>query len=137
MNKTIRNLHLGLSAVIVFGVALIYGLNPAKILPLIFDFDVEDLELKNIFRAIMGLYIGFAIYWIIGIRKVEYWRSATVSNIIFMGGLALGRIISTVLDGISTQYTIGLILELIAMVWGIYNLKRDKAYDQQRIEKMS
>lgn len=124
MNKKIKNLHLGLSATVVFGVALIYGANPNKVLPLIFEFRVDNLELKNIFRAIMGLYIGFAIYWIIGIKKNKYWRSATVSNVIFMGGLAFGRLISTIFDGISTQYTIGLILELIVMVWGIYNLKK-------------
>lgn len=123
MNKKIKSLHLGLSATVVFVAALIYGANPNKILPLFFEFDVKNLELKNIFRAIMGLYLGFAIYWIIGIKKNEYWRSATISNIIFMGGLVFGRIVSTIFDGVSTQYTIGLILELMVMVWGIYNLK--------------
>ncbi len=57
IKKTIRNLHLGISATIVFGVALIYGANPDEILPLIFDFGVESTELKNVFRAITSLYI--------------------------------------------------------------------------------
>ncbi len=125
VTKSIKNLHLGLSATIVFVVALIYGANPNKILPLIFEFNVENLELKNIFRAIMGLYMGFAIYWVIGIKKTEYWKRATISNIIFMGGLAFGRLVSTIFDGISIQYSIGLILELIVMIWGIYNLKNE------------
>ncbi|WP_103072595.1 DUF4345 domain-containing protein [Aquimarina sediminis] len=124
MNKTIKNLHLGVSATIVFGVALIYGFNPNRILPLFFDFTVDNLELKNIFRAVMGLYIGFAIYWIIGIRKSEYWKNATISNVIFMGGLVFGRLLSTILDGVSIQFTFALILELIGMIWGIYNLKK-------------
>lgn len=123
MNK---NLHLGLSAVVVFVAALVYGANPSKILPLFFEFNVDNLELKNIFRSIMGLYIGFAIYWGIGVRKPQYWRSATISNIVFMGGLAIGRLISTIFDGISTQYFIGLILEFLMMVWGMYNLKKEK-----------
>lgn len=123
MNKLPKHLHLGISAIIVFGVALIYGLNPSSILPLFFDFEVENLELKNIFRAVMGLYIAFALYWVIGIRQPTHWRSATLSNVIFMGGLAFGRAISTVIDGISTQYTIGMLLELFVMIWGIYNLK--------------
>ncbi len=121
----IKNLHLALSSVVVFGAALLYGSNPSKILPLFFDFNVDNLELKNIFRAIMGLYIGFAVYWIVGITKSEYWRTATISNVIFMAGLAFGRIVSTILDGISIQYSIGLVLELIVMVWGIYNLKKE------------
>ena len=121
-----KNVHLGLSAVIVFGVSFIYGGNPAKILPLFFDFEVSNLELKNIFRAIMGLYIGFASYWILGIFKSAYWKSATISNVIFMGGLAFGRIVSTIFDGVSLQYTIGLFLEVFVMIWGIYNLKTEK-----------
>ncbi|MGK0385473.1 MAG: hypothetical protein ACI849_000075 [Patiriisocius sp.] len=119
-----KNLQLGISAGIVFVVSLMYGLNPSKILPLIFDFEVQSLELKNIFRAIMGLYIAFAAYWAFGIVNPKHWKHATLSNILFMGGLAFGRLISTIFDGISTQYTMGLVLELLLMVWGIYNLKR-------------
>lgn len=106
--------------------ALVYGANPGKFLPLVFDFEVESLELKNIFRAVMGLYLAFASYWILGIRRPDYWRSATISNILFMGGLGAGRLISTILDGVSSQYTLGMVLELLMMVWGIYNLEYEK-----------
>lgn len=128
MSLKVKKLHLGTSAIIVFVVALIYGVSPEKALPLFFDFNVENLELKNIFRAIMGLYIGFAIYWVMGIKKPEHWKSATISNIIFMGGLVFGRFVSTIFDGISTQYTVGFILELLVMCWGIYNLKKEQGF---------
>ena len=72
----------------------------------------------------MGLYLGFAIYWIIGVLKPHHWKNATLSNIVFMGGLSFGRILSTILDGISIQYSIGLFLELMVMFWGMYNLKK-------------
>ncbi|KPM32288.1 Hypothetical protein I595_1938 [Croceitalea dokdonensis DOKDO 023] len=121
---TNKNIHLGLSAIIVFFAALIYGGNPSAILPYFFDFEVQNLELKNIFRAIMGVYMGFTVYWVMGIRKPEHWKGATISNIIFMGGLAFGRLVSTVFDGISIQYTIGMLLEFGMMLWGMYNLKR-------------
>jgi NhaP-type Na+/H+ or K+/H+ antiporter len=124
LTKLHKNVQLGLSAIIVFSVAIIYGGNPSKILPFFFDFEVQNLELKNIFRAIMGLYMGFAIYWVIGISKKTHWKSATISNIIFMGGLAFGRLISTIFDGISNQYTIGMLLEFGMMGWGVYNLKK-------------
>ena len=129
MNRTYRNLHLGISAAVVITAGLIYGTNPEKFLPHIFNFRVEELELKNIFRAIMGVYLGFATYWIIGIIKAKYWQGATISNIVFMGGLALGRFISTMLDGISIQWLIALILELFMMVWGIYNLSKSNFYN--------
>ncbi|MEL7121557.1 MAG: DUF4345 domain-containing protein [Bacteroidota bacterium] len=123
----IKSLHLAISAIIIAGVALIYGFNPSKILPLLFEFKAENLELKNIFRAMMGMYLGFAIYWSIGVLKSDHWKSATISNVIFMGGLAFGRLVSTIFDGISNQFIIGLILELLLMFWGIYNLRKYEA----------
>lgn len=120
-----KNLQLGISAIIVIIVGLIYGINPSEILPKVFGFDVQELELKNIFRAIMGLYLTLGTFWIIGIRKPTYWLIATLTSILFMGGLAFGRIISTIFDGVSLQFTVGLILELTLMIWGIYNLKNE------------
>lgn len=120
--KFTNKLHLGLSSLIVITVGVIYGANPSEILPYVFGFEVESLELKNIFRAIMGLYLAIGVFWIVGIVKTKYWQAATLTNIIFMGGLAFGRIVSTIFDGVSEQFTVGLVLELIFMVWGIYNL---------------
>ena len=127
MNLKYKNLHLGLSAIVVVIAGLFYGLNPEGLLPYMFNFGIEDPELKNIFRAIMGLYLGFAAYWIIGVRKDRYWEGATISNIVFMGGLALGRLASAFLDGTSTLWVTGMLLEFIMMLWGIYNLKLAKS----------
>lgn len=126
MNKLPKQLHLLLSAIVVILAALVYGAHPSEILPLFFDFQVENLELKNIFRAVMGLYLAFAAYWIMGIRNPVHWRGATISNVIFMGGLGAGRLLSTILDGVSAQYTLGMILEFLMMAWGIYNLKHEQ-----------
>lgn len=117
-----KKLHLVLSSFIVILVGFIYGVNPGEILSYVFGFEVESLELKNIFRASMGLYLAIGIFWIVGILKPKYWQTATLTNIIFMGGLAFGRIVSTVFDGVSPQFTVGLVLELFFMFWGIYNL---------------
>ena len=57
-------------------------------------------------------------------QKANHWRSATLTNILFMGGLAFGRILSLLFDGISAPFTKGLILELLFTFWGIYNLKK-------------
>ena len=67
MTNRYQNLHLGLSCIIVVGAALVYGVNPSYSLPLIFGFEVGNTDLKNIFRAIMGLYLGFSLYWFYGI----------------------------------------------------------------------
>jgi hypothetical protein len=123
----VKNLHLGLTSLTVIGVGLSYGISPNKVLPFFFDFKVESVDLNNVFRAIMGLYLGLAIYWMIGIFKLEHWWNATLISTIFMGGLAFGRIISIIIDGIpSAPFSIGTALEIIFMIWGIHNLTSQK-----------
>jgi hypothetical protein len=123
--KIAKNLHLIVSVTIIIPIALVYGLLPEKILPQLFDFAVTGTDLSNIFRAIMGLYLAMAIFWITGIVKPELWRAATLANIVFMLGLASGRIISTKLDGPPSGYfSGGLVVEVLLGVWGIMNLRR-------------
>jgi len=125
-NPKYKNLQLTLSAIVVISISFVYGGNPSVFLPYVFGFDVIDIDLKNIFRAIMGLYLAISCFWIYGIRNKNYWESATLVNILFMGGLALGRLVSTILDGISPQFVVGFILEFIFMLWGIYNLRQHR-----------
>ena len=78
----------------------------------------------------MGLYLGVAMIWIVGIIKSKFWVSATFTNIVFMGGLAFGRLISLVIDGIPSAYfLIGLLLEIIFLFWGALNLKKYRHLD--------
>jgi thiol:disulfide interchange protein len=118
-------LHLAISAIIISFVSFAYGLFPRDILPKFFDFKVESTDLKQVFRAMMGLYLGMVALWLIGIFKPYYWRMATISNVLFMIGLALGRIISLIMDGMpSIMFLIGLALELTLALWGIKNLNK-------------
>lgn len=120
----IRNLHLGIASLTIILVGLSYGLCPSLFLPLLFDFKVENVDLSHVFRAMMGLYLGFASYWIIGVFKEEHWRGATLSSIVFMGGLAIGRMVSILIDGIpSVVFLIGTVMEILFMLWGIKNLR--------------
>jgi Domain of unknown function (DUF4345) len=82
-NTIPKNSHLLLSSVIVIAAAFLYGLSPSTILPQLFDFEVTTTDLSNVFRAIMGLYLTFASFWIVGILKPNYWKAATVSQILF------------------------------------------------------
>ncbi len=122
-----QHFHLILSIAIVIPVAITYGIMPNGIMQDILDFKVEAINLANIFRAIMGLYLAMATFWIIGILYPTYWKAATLVNILFMGGLAFGRIISLILDGQpSIIFSVGVVGELILAGWGIYNLKKFK-----------
>ncbi|MGK0494835.1 MAG: hypothetical protein ACJAU2_001216 [Maribacter sp.] len=119
-----KNLNLVLSGIIVIIAGCVYGGHPSYLMPLILGFQVEALELKNMLRAVMGIYIGIGIFWLLGTYKAELWYAATWSNVLFMGGISFGRIISTLFDGVSMQFTPALLLELLFFAWGLYNLRR-------------
>lgn len=126
-NSIIKNYHLAISVIILLPIAITYGIAPNFTLPYFFDFKIETTDLKNIFRAIMGLYLSMIILWIIGIFKRHYWLMATVTNVLFMSGLGLGRLISLALDGTpSLKSFIGMLLEFLLAAWGIYNLNHYK-----------
>jgi len=120
-----KNLHLTISTIIIIVVASAYGICPSRILPYLFDFTVSTTDLKQVFRAIMGLYLAMAGLWMYGIFYPNYWKTATISNVCFMGGLAFGRLIALVVDGVpSIYFSVGVILEMLLACWGLYNLKR-------------
>ena len=119
-----KNLHLLLSGIIVIIAGCVYGGHPSYLMSLILDYEVEALELKNMLRAVMGIYMGIGLFWLLGAYKAKLWYAATLSNVLFMGGISIGRIISTVFDGVSVPFTPVLILELLFFAWGLYNLKK-------------
>ena len=120
-----KNLHLTVSILLIIPIALAYGLYPQVILPFLFDFKVDTINLAGIFRAMMGLYLGMSVIWIMGIIRSKFWVTATITNITFMGGLMLGRLVSLVLDGVPGIYfLIGFVLELVLALWGLKNLKK-------------
>ena len=76
-------------------------------------------------KAIMCLYLGISLFWILGIWKIEYWKSATQLNVLFMLTLATGRVLSMVSDGLPTKgYIFGVIAEFVLGIFSIYQLKK-------------
>jgi hypothetical protein len=121
----LKNLHLIISVIVVIPAAFIYGIFPSGILPYLFDFRVETVDLNNVFRAIMCLYLATAVLWVLGIFKPRYWETATLVNIVFMIGLAAGRILSLLIDGFpSIAFAIGLVGELTLGLFSWYQLKK-------------
>jgi Domain of unknown function (DUF4345) len=63
--------------------------------------------------------------WCLALAQKHYWKAATISNILFMLGLALGRLISFAVDGIpSSLLFLGCFGELIIAFYGYYLLKK-------------
>lgn len=124
----LKNLHLLISLAIVAPFSFVYGFSPADTLPLYFDFTVETTDLKNVFRAIMGLYLAISAVWILGMIKPHLWQTATILHIVFMLGLVFGRTISLIVDGTPSQtFVTALLLELGLGIYGVRQLIKYKS----------
>lgn len=119
----LKKLHLIISAAIVVPVGLVYGGKP----DLLFEVSLQSTDEFSIFKAIMGLYLGFSFFWLLGIFQKQFWKAATISNMIFMLGLAFGRLVSMFLDGLpSTVFLLGTVGELVLGVYAYYQLVDDE-----------
>jgi len=113
----------------VFPVSLIYGGNPVVSMPNFYGIEVDTINLSNILRAVMGLYVALCIFWVIGARYEKLRLPALWSLAIFMTGIASGRFLSLILDGMpSPLFIFYLAVEIIAAVIGfklINNLQKN------------
>ena len=113
-NMTKESFFLVFVAIGVFSVSLGYGFLPNLTMPFLYDIDVTNTNLSNIFRAISGLYIAFVTFWILGAYNSNLQLPALWSLTIFMTGIALGRIASILIDGLpSPIFIFYLFLEII------------------------
>ena len=121
----IRQMYLLVVAIGLLPIALSYGLIPQKSLSYLFDITVSDTNSIHIFRAVMGLYLALSIFWLIGAFKVQVRQAALYSLIVFMFGLAAGRILSLIIDGMPHWLlAVYLVLELIFGVLGVLLIKK-------------
>lgn len=107
---------------IVMPTALIYG--TPSMLSHQLDIEVNTIDLANMLKATMALYLGCSFIWLLGILKHGYWIFATALNIIFMLTLSAGRGWSMVVDGCPTRgYVFGIVAEFTIGIYAVYQLK--------------
>ncbi len=95
-------------------IALGYGFNPSMSAPFLYGFDINGINQPHIFRAVMGLYLGQIFFWYLGSIKQEFRRPALYMLATFMLGLAFGRLISLLIEGLPNGLLlVYLFLELI------------------------
>ena len=123
INWILKNLHLIVSLSIVIPTAVIYG--SPSILPEYLNIKVNTVDFSNMLKAIMCLYLGISFVWILGIWKTEYWKIANQLNILFMLSLAIGRLLSMIMDGFPTSgYIFGIIAEFVLGLYSIFQFKK-------------
>ena len=80
-------------------VALSYGAAPERSLPALYGLSEPDLTMRHFFRAIMGLYLGMICFWLAGVLRPNLRVAALWTVFVFVTGIALGRVLSLILDG--------------------------------------
>ncbi|MGB5417855.1 DUF4345 domain-containing protein [Algibacter sp.] len=117
----INKIHLIISVLIVIPVAFVYGFNPGSQ----FDIHLNTNDEHNFFKAIMGLYLGFSVLWLLGVFIKNYLKLALITNLVFMLGLGAGRVLSLMLDGTPTfAYVFGTFAELGLGFYGLWVLHK-------------
>ena len=123
MNR--RQVFLLVVAIGLLPVALSYGLAPSRSLEFLFDVSIENVNGTHMFRAIMGLYLGFILFWIIGAFRDDVRQAALYSVVVFMFGLAAGRSLSLLADGFPNRLLVTyLVVEVGVGLLGLKFLKQ-------------
>lgn len=122
-----ESIFLVLAAVGLTPIALSYGLLPGSSLSYLFDIDASSTNSVHIFRAVMGLYLALVAFWIAGARIKSLRIPALWSLTVFMFGLAAGRVVSLVVDGMPHPLlVIYLVLEVGFGAVGYYLIKHSR-----------
>jgi len=128
--STIEKLQKGILLFVAVGltpIALGYGLVPEKSMDLLFNIPVTDTNLAHILRAVMGLYLALIAFWVIGAFKTQLRLPALYSLVVFMLGLAAGRLLSVIVDGIPNWLLLlYLVLELLFGILGLLLIKKSE-----------
>lgn len=126
-----RKAYLWVSAIGLTPVALSYGVVPELSLNWLFEISVDLPNEAHMFRGVMGLYLAMVALWIIGATNELYERTAIVSEVFFMGGLAVGRLISVVVDGWPHWVLVSyIVIEAILAVAGITLLRQGQSVSE-------
>ncbi|MGR5061293.1 DUF4345 domain-containing protein [Photobacterium sp. DNB22_13_2] len=122
-----QSLFLIVAACGLMPIALSYGFNPVMSLQYLFSIDATPTNISHIFRAVMGLYLALVMFWLLGAFTKKYKLHALYSLVVFMLGLAAGRALSLIVDGIPHWLlVIYLVLELGFGVIGLKMIKKER-----------
>jgi hypothetical protein len=127
VNLNYRKAYLWVSAVGLLPVAFSYGVAPEISLDWLYGIAVQAPNEAHIFRAIMGLYLAMVALWVLGATQQRFERPAIIGEVVFMSGLAAGRLLSVLLDGWPHWLLVGFIaVEVTLAIAGIVLLKQSE-----------
>ena len=91
--------YLIMTSVAVAIIALLYGISPTWYASTFLGITGLNPNIAHILRAVTGLYLALAAFWLYSAFNDKYRNTAVLTTILFAGGLAAGRCASLILDG--------------------------------------
>src|SRR5215470_17248096 len=95
----IRKAYLTLAFVAVSIFGLLYGISPTWYAATFLGITVLNPDVAHILRAVAGLYLALAAFWLYAAFNDKYREAALLTTILFAGGLVAGRCVSLIVDG--------------------------------------
>ncbi|MFF7986385.1 DUF4345 domain-containing protein [Streptomyces sp. NPDC007901] len=96
---SLKKMVLGSAGLGIAVIGLIYLLAPHLLLD-VYGVDIQSPSEANIFRSGSGsLFVAVAILFCLGASSPRYTRTSLITLFTFMSGLAVGRVVSIVVDG--------------------------------------
>ena len=115
--QIVTKIHLVISIAVVVPAAIIYGFYPNMFL----EIENNSTDMGSLLKAIMVVYLTFALLWSLGLFKKSILKTALYSNTAFMLGLGIGRCVSMLTDGIPSDiFLFGTIGELLLGFYGLW-----------------
>jgi hypothetical protein len=97
--RDLNRFVLGSSALGVAAIGAIYLIAPQAFLD-IYEIDLRSASETNLYRAAYGgLFLGFAGLFGLGASRGDLAKPAQIGLLTFMGGAAVGRLVSMIVDG--------------------------------------
>jgi hypothetical protein len=84
-------------AVTFFG--LLYGISPRWYAATFLDIADLSVNFAHILRAVAGLYLALAAFWLYAASNAKYRDAGILTAILFASGNAAGRCVSLIIDG--------------------------------------
>ena len=110
-------------------IALLYGISPQWFARTFLGVEDLNLNVAHILRAVMGLYLGLALFWLFAALGNTHRNTAVLTTLIFAAGLVSGRLISLLADGVPSRilviYTLAE-LALVPLAYWVYRLPEDR-----------
>ncbi|MEG6507528.1 DUF4345 domain-containing protein [Methyloligella sp. 2.7D] len=102
-----------------------YGIDPDWFAKTFLGLGQLDVSLAHICRAVMGLYLALAVFWLVCALRNTHKDAAILTVMIFAGGLLAGRLLSFAVDGEPAPLLIvyaAMELITVPLAWWIYKL---------------